>query len=283
MDLSSLEIFVAVATELSVTRAAERLQRVQSNVTTRLRQLEEQLGVALFLREGKRMTLTPEGIVFQDYANRLLLLAAEAQGALRPGSPKGKLRIGTMESTAASRLPGPLSRYHKRWPEVAIELRMAPSAALIEQLLAHQLDCAFLADIGHNTELTDGRLQVEPVFQEELMLLLPTGHPDVSDPSHLEVGSLAALEPGCTYRKFAQQWLANSRSLKVLELGSYHAIFACVAAGTSVGVAPRSVFELQRAPKGVRAQPLAKIDTLLVHRRGFSSAAFQALRAELSA
>lgn len=283
MDLSSLEIFVAVAAELSVTRAAERLQRVQSNVTTRLRQLEEQLGVALFLREGKRMTLTPEGIVFQDYANRLLLLAAQAQDALRPGSPKGKLRIGTMESTAASRLPGPLSRYHKRWPEVAIELRMAPSSALIEQLLAHQVDCAFLADMGQSTELTDGRLQAEPVFQEELMLLLPSNHPDVSDPSHLEVDSLAALEPGCTYRKFAQQWLANSRSLKVLELGSYHAIFACVAAGTSVGVAPRSVFELQRTPKGVRAQPLAKIDTLLVHRRGFSSAAFQALRAELSA
>lgn len=282
MDLTSLEIFAAVATELSVTRAAERLQRVQSNVTTRLRQLEEQLGVALFLREGKRMTLTPEGIVFQDYAHRLLLLAAEAQDALRPGSPKGKLRIGTMESTAASRLPGPLSRYHKRWPEVAVELRMEPSAILVEQLLAHQLDCAFLADLGPIGEVMDTRLEAQPVYQEELMLLLPSSHPEVEDPSQLEVDSLAALEPGCTYRRFARQWLSNKRGLKVLELGSYHAIFACVAAGTSVGVAPRSVLELQRAPKGVRSQPLARIDTLLVHRRGYSSAAFQALCEELA-
>ena len=76
MDLSSLEIFRCVAEEQSVTRAAARLQRVQSNVTTRIRQLEEDLGVALFLRDGKRMALTDQGREFLAYAEKLLALAA---------------------------------------------------------------------------------------------------------------------------------------------------------------------------------------------------------------
>ncbi|WP_291590056.1 LysR family transcriptional regulator [Comamonas sp. UBA7528] len=281
MDLSSLDIFCVVADELSVTRAADRLQRAQSNVTTRLRQLEEQLGAPLFLREGKRMTLTPEGQLFLTYAQRLLALAAEAQEALKPQSPKGRLRIGTMESTAASRLPAPLARYHKRWPDVALDLQMGPSASLVEQLLAHQLDCALVADMTPLGVSLDDGLEAQPVFQEELLLLLPADHPEITSPDQLQVSSLAALEPGCTYRRMAQQWLAGKPGMRVLELGSYHAIFACVAAGTSVGVAPRSVMELQRKPPGLRIQSLGPVDTLLLHRRGYASAAYEALQGVL--
>ncbi|MDO9059411.1 MAG: LysR family transcriptional regulator, partial [Bradyrhizobium sp.] len=68
MDLSDLQIFSAVVREGSVTRAAERLHRVQSNVTTRIRQLEEDLSVALFIREGKRLHLAPAGQVLLGYA-----------------------------------------------------------------------------------------------------------------------------------------------------------------------------------------------------------------------
>ena len=105
MDLSSLEIFRAVAREASVTRAAQQLQRAQSNVTTRIRQLEEDLGVELFLRDGKRMSLTERGSEFLAYAEQLLALADEARQSMHPAEPGGRLRLGSMESTAASRLP----------------------------------------------------------------------------------------------------------------------------------------------------------------------------------
>ncbi len=105
MDLSSLEIFRAVAHEASVTRAAQQLQRAQSNVTTRIRQLEEDLGVELFLRDGKRMSLTERGSEFLAYAEQLLALADEARQSMHPAEPGGRLRLGSMESTAASRLP----------------------------------------------------------------------------------------------------------------------------------------------------------------------------------
>src|SRR3954452_24670991 len=92
MDLSDLRIFSAVVREGGVTRAAERLHRVQSNVTTRLRQLEEDLGTTLFVRAGKRLHLAPAGQVL-----------LRARNAVQDPQPRGIFRLGAMESTAAVR------------------------------------------------------------------------------------------------------------------------------------------------------------------------------------
>src|SRR5258707_13021815 len=101
MDLSDLRIFSAVVREGGVTRAAERLHRVQSNVTTRIRQLEEDLSVALFIREGKRLHLAPAGQGLVDYADRLLALADEARGTGQNTRPRRTVRLAPMESDAA--------------------------------------------------------------------------------------------------------------------------------------------------------------------------------------
>src|SRR5215467_11118320 len=100
MDLSDLRIFATVVREGGVTRAAEKLNRVQSNVTTRIRQLEEDLGVALFIREGKRLHLAPAGQALLGYADRVLALAEEARTSVHDPRPRGLLRLGSMESTA---------------------------------------------------------------------------------------------------------------------------------------------------------------------------------------
>ena len=121
MDLASLRIFKAVAEHGGVNRAASILHRVPSNVTTRVKQLEEELGTQLFARERKRLVLSAEGKVLLDYANELLRLSAEAEAALRDGAPRGTLRIGSLESTAATRLPSLLSRYHQLHPEVRVD------------------------------------------------------------------------------------------------------------------------------------------------------------------
>src|SRR5258708_9628396 len=102
MDLSDLEICRAVVRKGGVTKAAESLHRVQSNVTTRVRQLEADLGVALFIREGKRLHLSPAGQILLDYANRLLELAMAARDAVQDAKPRGLFRLGAMESTAAA-------------------------------------------------------------------------------------------------------------------------------------------------------------------------------------
>ena len=144
MDLSDLKIFSAVVREGSVTRAALRLYRVQSSVTTRIRQLEEDVGVSLFIREGKRLHLSPAGQVLLGYADRLLALAEEARNAVQDPRPRGVFRLGAMESTAAVRLPGPVNEYHRLYPEVVLELRTGNPPALSKALLAHELDAALV-------------------------------------------------------------------------------------------------------------------------------------------
>lgn len=280
MDFVALEIFCAVAAQGSVTRAAERLQRVQSNVTTRVRQLEDELGSALFLREGKRMALTPEGQIFLGYAQRLLALAEEARQALQPSQPQGRLRLGAMESTAASRLPGPLARFHGQWPGVALELSTGASQDLLDRLRAHALDAVLIA--WPPGQPLDPALDATPVFCEELLLALPADHPPITGPQDVQPRTLAVFEPGCTYRRIAQQWLAGrTQPLQLLELSSYHAILACVAAGNCVGVVPRSVLDLARTPPALHLHPLQSVDTLLVRRAGYRSAALDTLQQTL--
>lgn len=280
MDFVALEIFCAVALEGSVTRAAQQLQRAQSNVTTRVRQLEDALGNALFLREGKRMALTPEGEIFLGYAQRLLALAEEARQALQPSQPQGRLRLGAMESTAASRLPGPLAQFHGRWPGVALELSTGASQDLLERLRAHALDAVLIA--WPPGQPSDPALDAVPVFCEELLLALPADHAPISGPQDVQPAALAAFGAGCTYRRIAQQWLAaRPQPLQLLELGSYHAILACVAAGNCVGVVPRSVLELARTPPALHLHPLQSVNTLLVRRAGYRSAALEVLQQTL--
>lgn len=283
MDLAALEIFLAVAEEGSITRAALRLDRVQSNVTTRIKQLEEDLAVALFQRDGKRMTLTPEGERFLDYTRKLLSLADEARQAMHPSQPAGHLRIGTMESTAASRLPQPLATFHAQCPEVNITITTGTSQDLIDGVRERRLDCALVADPAVLTAYdhdpaADENLNWTRVYTEQLLLVLPDAHKPVNSPEKVSVRTLAGFARGCTYRQIAEDWFAadgssSDRKLKILEVNSYHAILACVAAGSCVGVLPRSVLELQRDPPKVRTVPLMKVDTLFVTRRGYRTAA----------
>ncbi|KWX31902.1 LysR family transcriptional regulator NmoR [Pseudomonas aeruginosa] len=279
MDLSSLEIFRAVAHEASVTRAAQQLQRAQSNVTTRIRQLEEDLGVELFLRDGKRMSLTERGSEFLAYAEQLLALADEARQSMHPAEPGGRLRLGSMESTAASRLPALLASYHKACPRVALEVSTGTSRALFDGVRARRLDCALVAaGPGWAGELDGSGLRGEPLFREELLMILPAEHPPVHDVAEVRLRTLAGFARGCTYRQLAEDSLGTP--LTVQEVGSYHAILACVAASACVGVLPRSVLQLLGTPP-LRSLPLAEVDTWLVWREGYATAAFERWRGVL--
>ena len=127
MNHTTLQIFKTVAQEQSVTRAAKRLGRAQSNITTRIHQLEEELEVELFARGNKKMLLSPAGENFLGYAVKILSLAEEAKQALHPATPGGNLRMGAMDATAASRLPQLLPRFHTQCPEVTLTLKTQPT------------------------------------------------------------------------------------------------------------------------------------------------------------
>src|SRR5262247_1414767 len=154
MELSDLQTFAAVARCGGITRAAGELNTVQSNVTNRVRALEMEVGVPLFERHARGMTLTDAGRRLLPYAQRLSVLSREALSAARDdGVPKGPLAIGSMETTAAVRLPALLAAFHKRFPAVRLSLRTAPTADLVASVLDGALDGAFVAGPIEHAEL----------------------------------------------------------------------------------------------------------------------------------
>lgn len=255
IDLESLRIFRTVIDEGGVVRAARKLNRVQSNVTTRIRQLEQLLGTRLFRREGRSIRLSAEGQTLLAYADRLLRLADEAVSEMRTGKPRGAFRLGSLESTAGTRLPPLLSRYHSAYPEVVVELAVAPTATLIAKVRNFDLEAAFVSE-----PFTAPELESRPVFEEELVLATSRAVPDLSSPKALGGSTLITFAQGCTYRKRIEEWLGSGNVMpeRILEFASYQAIVACVAAGTGYSVVPKSLLQGLHASKHIRCHPLPK-------------------------
>ena len=201
LDLRALEIFRAVAHEGSVSRAAVKLSRVQSNVSTRIRQLEDAVGKPLFLRKKRGLILTPDGELLLGYAERFMQLSEETSEAMASGKPAGHFRIGALESSAAARLPEVLSRYHARYPDVEIELETGTAGQLVNRLSAADIEVAFIAGPQNLDWMT-----TLPVFSEQLMLVAPKSAPALGDFSHLSGQTIVAFEPGCAYRRHLEQW-----------------------------------------------------------------------------
>jgi DNA-binding transcriptional LysR family regulator len=266
MDSVALDTFLAVARCGSVTGAAEELHTVQSNVTARLKQLESELGVALFARHSRGMNLTAPGTKLVAYAQRLGSLSAEAAMAVRDdGSVRGSLRLGSMETTAALRLPALLGGFHERHPQVQIEVRTGPTSELLEHVLAQRVDGAFVAGpVSHPS------LASHVAFREELVLIAARAAEPMAD--KLRRGALTAIvfRQGCSYRQrleteFARRgWLPYRR----IEFGTVEGILGCVAADVGVTVLPRAVAERFGGDR-LRVEPLAPrlaVDTLFVRR-----------------
>ena len=281
MDLSDLRIFQAVVEEGGITRASRKLHRVQSNVTTRVKQLEEDLGTQLFIRDGKKMHLSPAGKTLLDYAERLLNLADEARNAVQDPRPQGMLRLGAMESTAAVRLPGPLTEYFRRYPDVDIQLCTGNPIELSAAILAGEIDAALVAEPA-----APESFESVVTFEEDLVIAARKDHPPIDEHSAVPP-TMIAFEHGCPHRKRMEEWFEwrGAMPTNTIELSSYHAMFGCIVAGMGVALVPKSVLasfpERHRLSEHALPSGLDKFDTLLIWRRGTVSPNVEALKAVL--
>jgi DNA-binding transcriptional LysR family regulator len=278
MDLTDLDIFRTVVQAGGVTRAAEKLNRVQSNVTTRVRQLEADLGVELFIREGKKLHLSPEGKLLLDYADRLLELAQEAREALQDAKPRGRLRLGSMESTASVRLPVPVNQYLSRYPEVSLELRIGTPRELAAAVRAGELDAALVAE-----PIADAPFEKIPLYDEEMVIVAAANHPPIKSPRDVNGRPVLAFEAGCPYRQRLEDWFAGSGEMSdhIIETSSYHAILGCAVAGMGISMVPRMVLNTFPDVKllSVHAIPprFGIAPTVLIRRKGAASPKVNAL------
>ena len=278
MDFVDLQVFKCVVDEGGIIKAARKLHRVPSSVTTRVRNLEASLGVKLFHRDRQRLHLSPIGELLLAYAQRLIQLSDEARAVVSGGMPNGALKLGALESTTASRLPRILADFHRRYPEVRLELTTGTNDDLMTQVADRRLDAAFTAEPPAARVL-----EHIPVFAERLVVITNSDHPPIRRARDVEGASLIAFPEGCAYRRVLQRWLGRKSlaTLRVLELNSYHAIVACVSSGTGIALVPESVLDTMPAAQVLRhaiPKVQANITTPLVWRRGEISPSVLALR-----
>lgn len=269
MDAADLRIFEAVARLGGMNRAAVELHTVQSNVTHRIQILERELGTPLFRRTSRGAALTTAGERLMPYAVRIGQLLGEARRAVDDnGRPRGKLAIGSLETTLALRLSPMLSGYAKSYPEVDLAIETGTSAELVDAVLAYRLDGAFVCGPVDHPALVS-----EPVFRENLAIVTAPALRRLEDLAGSGEVKIVVLRAGCSYRQRLEEILARRGivGLRRLEFGTLDAMVGCVAAGIGVTLLPRSLIEATPRAGRLRIHDLpraeALVDTVVIRRR----------------
>lgn len=216
-----------------------------SNITARIKKLEEGLGLSLFTRDRNRLQLTPSGQRLLHYAEQLLALRQQALDELSGDTPGGHLNIGSMESSAAARLPDMLVALHARYARLQVELATGASGIIAQRVLQGELDVAFVADPPD-----DARLDRVALFREELVVVKPPSLADSKGPASLPTPlTLVGFTEGCSYRHRLEAWLAlgHRKADRIIEIPSYHTMLSCVLAGMGIAMVPDAVLRLHPA------------------------------------
>jgi DNA-binding transcriptional LysR family regulator len=269
LDTKDLATFATVARLGGMGRAARALNTVQSNVTQRVRRLEDQLGVALFERSRAGARLTRAGERLLPYAGKVEVLLDEASRAARDdGAPGGRLTVGALETTAALRLSPLLASYAGTHPDVDLVLRTGTTAELIEQVLGRALEGAFVCGPVAHPELLS-----TPCFEEELALLSAPAERSIEALLDRPDLRLVILRAGCSYRQRLEEVLARRGivGLRRLEFGTIEAILGAVAAGLGVTLLPRALIGPTWRGSRLASHRLpadeARVQTVFVRRR----------------
>jgi DNA-binding transcriptional LysR family regulator len=271
MESSDLRVFETVARSGSITHASEELHTVQSNVTARIKLLENEVGVPLFRRHSRGVALTPTGEQLLPYAVRIGQLLNDAiRIAEDRDRPRGTLRIGSLETTAALRVPPILAVFGRKFPEVQIVLMTGTTCGLIEEVLAYRLEAAFVAGPVCHPELEEKK-----AWTEELVLVTSPRFRTLDDAlASSSQPNIIVFREGCTYRERLERLLGERgiTAVRRLEMGTVDGILGCARAGLGITLMPRGVASraASKGEIGIHSLPKnqAFVDTVCVRRKG---------------
>jgi DNA-binding transcriptional LysR family regulator len=268
MDAAALRMFEAVARTGGMNRAATELNTVQSNVTARIRTLEDELGLQLFERHSRGVMLTGAGRRLLPYAQQMARLLADATRAVRDdGAPAGPLTIGSLETTAALRLPPLLASYTAACPRVDLALRPGTTAELIAAVLAQHVEGAFVCGPVAHPDLAE-----EAMFEEDLAVLAAPGVTSLGGAIQGQA-RIVVLRAGCSYRQRLEVLLMHRgvTVVRLLEFGTLEAIFGCVSSGLGITLLPAAligpVWRTGRVSVHQLPRADARVQTVFIRRR----------------
>ena len=227
MEIRQLITFAKITEMKSFLKAAEELGYAQSTITIQIQLLEKELGIKLFERIGRNMELTSKGLVFLEYAKKIINLTNEAKEAVVDNDvPKGILKIGVVESLCTIKLPEVLKNYHVKYPEVEVIISVGTCSALRNMLKNNEVDLIFI--LGELIEEAD---LISCMRNKENMAVLASPINKFKDKKNITLmdlinESLILTEKGCSYRGVFEMEFRkeNLQPHITLEIGSIETI-----------------------------------------------------------
>jgi DNA-binding transcriptional LysR family regulator len=273
MEIRQLKTFQTVAQLLSFNRAAQVLNYAQSTVSVQIKLLEQELGVSLFERLGKRIVLTPEGQKLIRYARKMVDMEQETLTEMsRKEEPHGSISVRIPQTLSTYRLPDILQQFKARYPKVGFNVSTCASYTLEQELKAGIIDVAFLlADAINAQDLQSEVLAIEP-----LILIADPAHPLAAKPKvttkDLEGESILLPKHDCGY-KMQFETMLSERQIKstITELNSIEAVKQCVIRGIGITIIPQIAVATEIAQN--QLTPLAWTDdtiesaVLMIHHK----------------
>ena len=260
MELREIKTFKSVATLLNFNRAAEALHCVQSTVSAQIKALEEDFGVPLFDRLGKRVFLTEAGQVLLRYAEKMLALEDEIFVQVTgKEEPCGLLSIRAPQTVGTYYLPGVIEVFNKRFPQFSLDISSCAFHALQQELKSGITDVAFLlTDMISSQELKSEVLGIEKLIiavhpKHELALL------SVVRPEDLKGQTLLLPKHDCSYKMVFEQILTVGKiRATVIEYNSIEAIKQCVLRGLGITLLPESALQNEIERKRLMSLPYSE-------------------------
>ena len=262
MTIRQLEVFLAIAHAQSFSRAAERIHLSQPTLSEHMKELEEELGVPLFVRHSRSVSLTESGRVFEDYATRVVATLAAGRQAIAEldGLKRGSLVVGASTTPGTYVLPARIAKFRDEYPGITVALRIANSRAVEELVRDGEVDLAVIG--GH--VLGPSERCVAAGILDELQLIVPPNHPvkDASlSPARLARERLLIREEGSATRQATERALreAGVTFRPAMELDHTETIKRAVMAGLGVAFVSRYAVEDEVRSGRLRALPVQRM------------------------
>jgi len=260
MDLNLLKVFVSVANNKSISIAANELKCAQSNVTSRVKQLEKVLGLELFHRVPKGVILTSSGEKFYPQALEIIHKMESSIASLCEDKQMCSLKIGSNDCNADVRISPFLLKLHEDFPKIQLELFTGTTKDIMQLILDYKVDIAFISG-----EPTNDSLMILKKFEEEIAILEPQeeNSPNVA----------LSFKDGCVYDEFLKNYYKEKNIYveKTLPFGNLETILSCIKVGMGKTLLPTSIVKKMGYDKDIKITILPKdeanIPTCLICRK----------------
>lgn len=269
MNTNDLKIFEAVAETGSFTKAASLMFTVQSNVTARIKSLEEEFDAKLFSRTSRKVELTSEGIILMQYCKQIQHLVEEAKYNIRSGeNVRGCLKIGCIETTMVLKAPEILKTFEEKYPDIELEFKSDTRDSLIAGVLDYSLDAAFVS-----APIIANGLEKINIKEEQLVILTSSKGPQLQTLLEKTPLKIVVFDDGCIFRERFESWLSHKgvMNYKSTVLNSFEGIINFVEAGLGISILPEEIMTAYYGGRAIKTYGLSKqlgtMNTVLIFRK----------------